>query len=69
MSSQCVKQMRVCGEGGCGGEEVTGILHLLDKFLTVGWNRRITTFPDVPDVRRGGGGEGNISSLRGNGWT
>ena len=55
MSSQCVKQMRVCGEGGGGGggEEVTGILHLLDKFLTIGWNRRITTFPDVPDVRRG----------------
>ena len=55
MSSQCVKQMRVCGEGGGGGEEVTGILHLLDKFFTIGWNRRITTFPDVPDVRRGGG--------------
>lgn len=54
MSTQCVKQMSVCGEGGCGGggEEVTGILHLMGKFLTVGWNRRITTFPDVPDVRR-----------------
>ena len=66
MSSQCVKQMRVCDEGGggVGGEEVTGILHLLDKFFTIGWNRRITTFPDVPDVRRGGGGGGHFKFER-----
>lgn len=57
MSSQCVKQMSVCGEGGAegggvrDGEEVTGIIHLVNKFLAVGWNRRIATFPDVPDVR------------------
>ena len=57
MSNQCVKQMSVCGEGGAegggvrDGEEVTGIIHLVNKFLTVGWNRRIATFPDVPDVR------------------
>jgi len=56
MSTQCVKQMSVCDE--CGGEEVTGILHLMDKFLTIGWNRRITTFPDVPDVRREEGERG-----------
>ena len=59
MSSQCVKQMSVCGEGGAagggvgGGEEVTGIIHLVNKFLTIGWNRRITSFPDLPDVRAG----------------
>ncbi len=47
MNRMCLKRMSVPGEG-----EVTGLLHFLDKsrFLAVSWNRRITTFPDEPDV-------------------
>ncbi len=47
MNRTCLKHMSVPG-----ATEVTGVLHFLDKsrFLAVGWNRRITTFPDVPDV-------------------
>ena len=47
MSSVCVKRMHISQD-----TEVTGVLHFPDKnrFMSVGWNRRITTFPDQPDV-------------------
>jgi len=34
------------------GNEVTGLIHLVDKkkILSVGWDKRIITFPDVADV-------------------
>ena len=46
----CLKHM-----SGFSSTEVTGVKHLRDKsrFLAVGWNRRITTFPDDPDVSLG----------------
>lgn len=36
-----------------GSTEVTGVIHLPDKtqFISVGWNKRITSFSDEPDVR------------------
>ncbi len=32
--------------------EVTGIVHILERrlFLSVGWDKKITTFQDDPDV-------------------
>lgn len=43
--------MKHIAGGNC--TEVTGVIHILErsKFLSVGWNRRITTYPDQPDVR------------------
>ena len=47
MNSTCVKHMRKEGYS-----EVTGVVHILERglFLSVGWDRRITTFRDDPDV-------------------
>ena len=47
MDSSCMKHMR----NSCYAE-VTAVMHLLDKskFLSVGWNKKIITFPDQPDV-------------------
>ena len=47
MNGVCLKRMLTPDD-----TEVTGVVHLLDKgkFLTVGWNKRITSFRDEPDV-------------------
>ena len=48
MNGECLKHMQTPGN-----VEVTGLVHLLERsqFLVTGWNRRITSFPDEPDVR------------------
>lgn len=47
MSGQCLQHMQTPLD-----TEVTGVMHLLERsrFLSVGWNRRIATFRDEPDV-------------------
>ena len=47
MNRVCLKHMV-----GSSYYEVTGVMHILDrgKFLSVGWDKRITTFLDEPDV-------------------
>lgn len=47
MHSTCVKHLQKDGYS-----EVTGIVHILERglFLSVGWDRKITTFRDQPDV-------------------
>ena len=49
MNSTCTKHMKRDGYS-----EVTGIIHILERglFLSVGWDRRITTFKDDPDVSK-----------------
>lgn len=49
LSGVCMKVL----SGATVATEVTGMLHLLHRsqFLSVGWNRRITTFMDEPDER------------------
>ncbi len=46
-NGSCLKHM-----AGDGYTEVTGVMHILEKskFLSVGWNKRITTYLDEPDV-------------------
>lgn len=48
MNGECLKHMHTPGNA-----EVTGLVHVLERsqFLAMGWNRRITSFPDEPDVR------------------
>lgn len=45
--STCVKHLQKDGYS-----EVTGIVHIMERglFLSVGWDKRITTFKDDPDV-------------------
>lgn len=47
MHRSCVKHLQKDGYS-----EVTGIVHILERglFLSVGWDKRITTFKDDPDV-------------------
>jgi hypothetical protein len=47
MHSTCVKHLKKDGYS-----EVTGMVHILGRglFLSVGWDRQITTFKDEPDV-------------------
>ena len=49
MHSTCVKHLQKDGYS-----EVTGIVHILERglFLSVGWDKKITTFRDEPDVSK-----------------
>jgi len=49
LSGECQKTLVA---GSKEGNEITGLIHLADKkkILSIGWDKRITTFPDVPDV-------------------
>lgn len=49
VNGECLKRMQTTGNA-----EVTGLVHILERsqFLVTGWNRRITSFPDEPDVRQ-----------------
>ncbi|XP_065898350.1 cilia- and flagella-associated protein 337-like isoform X2 [Dysidea avara] len=49
LSGECQKTLMASSKEA---NEVTGLIHLVDKkkILSVGWDKRITTFPDVADV-------------------
>ena len=48
LSGECLKTLIDSKEAN----EITGLIHLPDKkqFLSIGWDKKITTFPDIPDV-------------------